>query len=149
MKKIFAFIAISMLGFVASSYANGNDGFVPAGVTTEFSQQFVQAKDVKWVTGNGFYKATFEDWGRTLFAYYSGDGDLIGVSTNLTPAGLPERLKTQITKSYANYWITDLFGFHNQDEHGFVITLENPDKVVVLKAAVNGGWAVYKTMVKS
>jgi hypothetical protein len=148
MKKIFFIIAVSMLGFVASSYANNNNGAVPAGVTMQFTQQFVQATEVKWETGKEFYKATFEDWGRTLFAYYSGDGDLLGVSTNLTPAGLPARLKEQIGKSYANYWITDLFGYHNQDEHGFVITLENSDRTVVLKAVGNGGWSVYQTTVK-
>jgi hypothetical protein len=148
MKKIFFTIAITMLGFVASSYANGNEGAVPAGVETQFSHQFVQATEVKWETSKDFFKATFEDWGRTLVAYYTATGDLLGVSTNLTPAGLPARLKDQIGKSYANYWITDLFGYHNQDERGVVITLENSDRTVVLKAVGNGGWSVYKTTVK-
>jgi hypothetical protein len=151
MKKTIITLAVSILGFAGSSFAAAPKltGPVPANVESEFTQAFATAIDVRWEAGKNFFKATFEDWGRTLFAFYADNGDLMGVATNLSATTLPERLRTSIRKSYAGYWITDLFGYHNADEKGLVITLENVDKVVVLKASGNEGWSVYKTTVKA
>jgi len=143
-------LAFTMLGLAGSTYAAAPklNIPVPVPVKAQFTQQFAQARDVRWEEGKDFFKATFEDWGRTLFAFYSGNGDLMGVATNLSASSLPERLQAQIKKSYTGYWITDLFGFHNQDEKGFVVTLESADRVVVLKAAGDESWSVYRTTVK-
>ncbi|HEV3412401.1 MAG TPA: hypothetical protein VG101_07980 [Puia sp.] len=150
MKKIMIVAAFTMFGLAGSAYATAlKSNPVPAPVEVQFSRQFAHAMDVRWEEGKNFFKATFEDWGRTLFAFYAGNGDLMGVATNLSSSTLPEKLQTQIKRSYSGYWITDLFGYHNQAEKGFVITLENADKVVVLKAVGDGGWNVYKTTVKS
>ncbi|HET6256030.1 MAG TPA: hypothetical protein VFE32_18280 [Puia sp.] len=149
MKKSIIAFAFMMLGFAASSYAAAPKVEVPVNVEARFSQQFSQAKDIRWEEGRNFFKATFEDWGRTLFAFYSDNGDLMGVATNLASTTLPARLREHVQKSYAGYWITDLFGYHTADEKGYVITLENADKVVVLQAIGDGGWSVYSTAVKS
>ena len=144
--------AIAILGLVGTGYAatSKSTTFVPVPVRIEaqFSEQFADARDVRWEEGKNFFKVTFEAWGRTLFAFYAFDGDLMGVATNLSSPTLPEKLQSQIKHSYAGYWITDLFAYHNMDEHGFVVTLENADKVVVLKAKADGGWSLYKTSVK-
>jgi hypothetical protein len=151
MKKTMITFAITMLGLTGSTYAATAKSVdaVPANVESEFSQEFTTAMDVRWEEGENFFKATFEDWGRTLFAFYADNGDLMGVATNLSTTTLPERLRAQVRKSYAGYWVSDLFGYHNADEKGFVITLENADKVVVLKAVGNESWSVYKTTVKA
>jgi hypothetical protein len=150
MKKTMIALAFTMLGLAGSAYAAAPvlNVPVPVPVEAQFSQQFAQARDVRWEEGKDFFKATFEDWGLTLFAFYAENGDLMGVASNLSASSLPERLQTQIRKSYTGYWITDLFGYHNQDEKAFVVTLESADKVVVLKAVGDGSWSVYKTTVK-
>jgi hypothetical protein len=151
MKKTIITFAILMLGCAGSSYAETlrSTDPVPANVESEFSQRFINAQDVRWEEGQHFFKATFEDWGRTLFAFYDDNGSLMGVATNLSTSTLPEQLRTRVRKSYAGYWITDLFGYHTADEKGFVITLENADKVIILKAVGDEGWSVYKTTVKA
>ena len=153
MKKTIIALAFSTLGLTGASYAattvsSARSYDVPVQVKEEFSEQFSTAMDVKWEEGKEFFKATFEDWGRTLFAFYAGNGDLMGVATNLSSSALPVKLQTQIKHSYAGYWITDLFGYHNADEKGYVATIENADKVVVLKSVGDGTWTVYKTTVK-
>ena len=155
-KTIFAlaFATLTTLGLTSTSYAATSAAAtrisdVPVQVKEEFSEQFSTALDVRWEEGSEFFKVTFEDWGRTLFAFYAGNGDLMGVATNLSSSALPVRLQMQIKHSYAGYWITDLFGYHNADEKGYVITMENADKVVVLKSVGDGSWSVYKTTVKN
>jgi hypothetical protein len=149
MKKTMIAFAFMMLGLIGSIYAAAPKPNIPVRVESQFSQQFAHATAVRWEEGKNFFKATFEAWGRTLFAFYTDNGDLMGVASNLSSPTLPERLQLQIKHSYSGFWITDLFGYHNQDERGFVVTLENADKVVVLKAVGDGGWNVYKTTVKS
>lgn len=150
MKKTMIAFAMMMLGLTAGSYATPkSSGPVPANVESEFSQQFTDAVAVKWEAGKNFFKATFEDWGRTLFAFYADNGDLMGVATNLPVTSLPDPLREEVKRSYSGYWITDLFGYRNADEKGYVITLENADTVVVLKAVGHGSWSVYKTTTKA
>jgi hypothetical protein len=149
MKKTIVAIAFSLLGLVGASFAAAPESTkIPALVEAQFSQQFGQALDVRWEEGKNFYKATFEDWGRTLFAFYADNGDLMGVAANVSSPTLPDRLRAQLKHSYSGYWITDLFGYHNRDERGFVVTLENADRTIVLKAVGDSGWSVYKTTVK-
>jgi hypothetical protein len=150
MKKTLIALAFTMLGLAGSTYAADPKSMpVPVRVEAQFSQQFAHAMDVRWEEGKNFFKATFENWGRTLFAFYAGNGDLMGVATNLSSSTLPEPLQTQIKQSYSGYWITDLFGYHNVNEKGFVVTLENADKIVVLKAVSDDRWSVYQTKLKS
>jgi hypothetical protein len=147
MKKIIVSLAFSMLVFTSSTFAG--TGGVPASVSSVFNEKFAQAKDVRWETGKGFYKAAFEMRGRTLFVFFADNGDIMGMAGNLSPVRLPESLRSEIKKNYSNYWITDLFKYRNADENGFVITLEGADKVIVLKALGDQGWQVYKTSVKN
>lgn len=146
MKKIIVSLALLMLVFTGSTFAG--IGGVPASVSGVFNEKFADAKDVRWETGKGFYKAAFEMGGRTLFAFFAANGDITGIAGNLSPVRLPEVLRSEIKKNYSNYWITDLFKYRNADEDGFVITLEGADKVIVLKALGDQGWQVYKTSAK-
>jgi hypothetical protein len=148
MKKFIVSIALSMLVFTGSIFAATGVNGVPESVNGVFNERFAQAKDVKWETGKGFYKAEFEMRGRTLFAYFADNGDLMGIAGNLSPVKLPEALRSELKSGYANYWITDLFKYRNTDEDGFVVTLEGADKVIVLKALGAQGWQVYKTIAK-
>jgi hypothetical protein len=145
MKKIIVSLALLILVFTGSTFA-GNG--VPSMVSGVFNEKFANAKDVKWETGKDFYKAAFEMRGRTLFVYFADNGDIMGIAGNLSPVRLPETLRSEIRKSYSNYWITDLFKYRNADEDGFVITLEGADKVIILKASGDQGWQVYKTISK-
>jgi hypothetical protein len=150
MKKTIIALAFATLGLTASTYAAApkSEAPIPVRIESQFSQHFANATNVRWEEGRNFFKATFEAWGQTLFAFFADNGDLMGVATNLSSTTLPERLQAEIKHSYSGYWITDLFGYHNADEKGFAVTLENANKVIVLKATGEGGWNVYKTTLK-
>jgi|SRR6185312_3606306 len=148
MKKATIVFGFAMFAVSGGAFAGSLGANVPPTVSSEFSQQFSKASHVQWEEGQDFYKATFEASGKTLFAFYTGTGDLMGVAANQPAAGLPQRLKDQLHRQYAGYWITDLFAYHNEDEGGLVITIENPDRIVVLKARGQSEWSLYRTTVK-
>jgi hypothetical protein len=143
MKKLTVLLAVSLLLFATSTYARTTDPTVPESINTELSRDFSQAKNVKWDIGNQFFKATFDFRGKVLFAFYTDNADLMGIATNLRSDWLPRNLSAKIKASYANYWITDLFKYKAGNEDGFVITLENSDKVVILKSVDAKEWHVY------
>jgi hypothetical protein len=148
MKKIIVSLALLLVLFAGRTYAGTTGPAIPPSVSTEFTDRFADAKDVIWEMGRNFYKATFDIHGKTMFAFYTGDGGLMGVAHNLAADKLPGDLRQELKDSYAGYWITDLFTYKNADERAFVITLESPDKTVVLKSNGPSGWTVYRATVK-
>jgi hypothetical protein len=148
MKKMIVLFALSLALVSARSYASTGPR-VPAPVSTEFNQYFAHAREVRWEAIADYFKATFAVRGRTLFAFFTDNGNLMGIAANVSSDNLPADLRAEIKKSYAGYWITDLFGYHNADENGFVVTLENADRTVVLKSVDHGGWSIYRTSFKN
>jgi hypothetical protein len=149
MKKTILSLAVALLGLAGSSYAATPKMDVPVTVEQQFTQQFADAMNVRWEKEKDFFKATFEDRGRTQSAFYYDKGGLIGVSSSISSAALPERLRTSIKDFWSGYWITDLVSFHNANRKGFAVTLENADRVVELSAVGHGEWMVYKTISKN
>ena len=149
MKKIIVSLAVAFAVFTGRTYAAAAGPSIPVSVTDEFTHHFAGASDVTWEIGKTFYKATFDMHGKTLFAFYAGNGSLMGVAHNLSPVNLPDGLRDEIKDSYAGYWITELFTYQNDTEKAFVITLESPEKIVVLKGGGQSAWTVYKTVPRS
>ncbi len=143
MKKLTVLITLSLFLLAGRTYAGTTDPTVPESINTEFSRDFAQAQAVKWEIADRFFKATFDFRGKVLFAFYADNADFMGVATNLLSDRLPRKLSAEIKKSYAGYWITDLFNYKTVNEDGFMITLESPEKVIILKSAGVQGWSVY------
>ena len=148
MKKIIVSLAIALAVFTGRTYAAGIDPSIPGSVTEEFSRHFGGAKDITWETGRDFYKATFDMHGRTLFAFYAINGNLMGVAHNLSPDGLPAALREELKNSWTGYWITGLVTYRKGSDKTYVMMLENPDRIVVLQATSQSRWTVDKTTEK-
>ena len=148
MKKLTVLLTLSLFLLAGRTYARTTDPTVPEAINTEFSRDFAQAKDVKWEIADRFFKATFDLRGQVLFAFYAANADFMGIAANLRSDKLPRNLSSEIKKSYADYWITDLFKYKTVDEDGFIITLESPEKVIILKSTGIQGWNVYHVTAK-
>ncbi len=149
MKKLSVMITLSLFLLVSRASAANEHTIVPASVSSEFSQEFTHVKNVAWAQTGNFYKATFRFKGRVCFAYYTANSEFIGIASNLLSDRLPQSLKAELKKKFSGYWITDLFRFSNNDESGFVITLENPDRVIILKSTDGQSWGYFQGSAKS
>lgn len=139
--KFLPIIAFSL--FISlSSFANGIDNNEK--IKTAFAEKFADAKEVSWNSTSSYIKASFRLNDQVMFAYYSTDGALLGVSRNLLSSSLPIRLQTEIRKLSANGWIAELFEYASDDENSYFATIENADQKVFLKSAVNNGWSVVR-----
>ena len=140
-KRILVWALLLMFG-ISSSFANNEEG-VSARVKASFRKEFANATDVKWENSKDFVKATFNLNDQVIFAFYGESGELMAVSRNITSTQLPISLLSDLKRAYSNFWVTDLFEIALNEETNYYVTIENADKVVVLKSG-GVGWTVYK-----
>jgi hypothetical protein len=141
-KKIVTLMAAFVL--VANViFANTGKNSVPESVAYAFSQSFSHAKVIHWDNFAGYYKATFMQRGKTMYAFYSDDAEFIGTAKNVLSDKLPDVLQTGVKNKFQGYWITDLANYQVAGKDGFLVTIENANEKIVLKTDYNQHWQVY------
>ena len=136
-------IAISTLGAFAG------EEVISSKVLDAFKTEFKTAKDVEWTAGDNYYKATFNYNDKYVFAYYSYEGELLGLARNISSDDLPLNLQMNLKKEFADYWISDLFEMAKKEDTSYYITLETADTRIILKATDGNTWNVYQKIKKS
>lgn len=68
---------------------------------------------------------------------------------NISSSALPTTLQSDIKSSYAGYWITELKSEGEGKHVKYLLTLENADQVVHLRAGKADNWEVVSTTVKA
>ena len=144
MKKMILTLAIAVTTF--SAFAGEEN--VNQKVLDAFKTEFITAKDVEWTVTKDYYKATFVYNERYVFAYYSENGELMGMTRYLSPLDLPMALQNSLKKNYEDYWVSDLFEAVKGDDTYYYVTLEDADTKVVLRSSGNG-WTSYSKTKKS
>ena len=144
MKKMIVSLAIA----VSTLNAFAGDVNVNQKVLDAFKTEFASAKEEEWTVGENYYKATFNYNGKYVFAFYSENGELIGLTRYLSPADLPLALQANLKKNYEGYWVSDLFEASKNDGTNYYITLENADSKTVLKSSGNN-WSVHNKIKKT
>ncbi|MDP9041260.1 MAG: hypothetical protein M3N30_04710 [Bacteroidota bacterium] len=147
-KKILILMAAFILIFFAG-YANKEGQKVPASVATEFTLDFSHASEVKWEITDTYYKASFIEHGQIMYAFYTSDGERMGIAYNILSDRLPASLLSELKVKYSDYWITDLIHLSIKNDSGFIVTLENGDQKIMLKADENKSWMFYSMSTKN
>jgi hypothetical protein len=144
MKKMLLTLAIAMI--TLNSFAGS--GTVNQKVLDAFKTEFSTASEVEWSAGAGYFKATFNYNGKYVFAFYSEEGELLGLTRYISPVDLPLILQNSLKKNYEGYWVSDLFEASRNDGTSYFITLENADTKIVLKSTGNS-WTSYNKIKKA
>lgn len=145
MKKIILTIAIAFSSF----FAFANETNVNTAVLNAFNSDFAAAKEVSWTSGTGFYKASFTYNEQHVTAFYSFEGQMLGMARNISSLDLPMNLQTSLKQKYGGRWITELFELSNEEGTTYYITLEQADSKIILKSENGSQWSVYKKSTKA
>jgi len=145
MKKMILTLAIAVSSFAVFAREEN----VSKKVLDEFKTEFTTAKEVEWTTGRDYYRASFKYNEKYVFAYYSLEGDLLGLTRYISPADLPISLQINLKKKSDGYWISDLFEVAKNGTTSYYLTLENADSKTVLKSSGGSDWEVFKSVKKS
>lgn len=140
------FIALTI---ISSFFAkNSNATNVSPDAIKHFENTFTNVKNVIWSVGTNLYKVQFSMNEQTVTAFYDEQGELMGVSRNITSLQLPLMLQTEIKNEYSKYWISDLFEMSKEEGTDYYITLEDADSKIVLKSLNNSSWKTYQKVRK-
>jgi len=139
MKKL---IIAAALFISFSAFANEKE--VSSRVLYAFQNEFTTATEVEWKASTDFYVASFSMNGQRVNAYYNTDGNLMGITRNITSAQLPVGLQNSMKKNYSTYWISNLFEVANNEGTSYYVTLENGSKKIVLQSSNGSDWSTYK-----
>ncbi|MCX6318168.1 MAG: hypothetical protein NTW29_12815 [Bacteroidetes bacterium] len=145
MKKMILTLAIA----VSTMSAFAGEVTVSAKVLRAFNTEFNSAKEVQWTTGANYFMASFVYNEKYVNAYYNEEGELVGLTRNITTASLPLTLQANLRKEYGNFWVSDLVEVTKSEGTSYLVTIENADTRLVLKS--NGGyeWYQYNKVKKS
>ena len=135
-------VVLSTVLLINAAFANKTEN-VSYKVENAFHQEFSQAKDVTWEKTDAFYRAAFKMNNEVMTAYFSTDGQFMGVVRNILSTQLPINLQTSLKKDYESYWITELFEYARPDSNGYFITIRNADQVVILQSTDGSSWSTY------
>ena len=141
MKKLFATLAL-IITLTTGAFA-GNENVKPE-VLDAFNNQFATAQDVAWEAENNYYKVTFSYNDEILFAFYTTEGECMGITRYIVSTELPQKLKDSLKKKYADYWIADLFKVVNEEGTSYYITLQNANNKIVLESANQSNWKPFR-----
>jgi hypothetical protein len=145
MKKIIITLAIAASSLVAFA----GDENVSKHALNAFNREFTAAQEVKWTVGSDYYKASFILNEQYISAFYNTQGELMGLTRNITSLNLPLKLQTKIRNDYAGYWISDLFELSDSEGTHYFITMEKAGVKILLKSSDNADWSVFKKTTKS
>ena len=147
MKKNIVIAAMLMLLGFTSALAAGPTR-VNDNVRHSFKKEFSKGEFIKMEAFSAYSKVTFKVNGEIMFAYYTGNGELLAVAKNILSDKLPVHLASSMKKHYSGFWISDLFEIRSNGEVSYYVTLENADYKVVLKSADSDRWEVYSNIHK-
>lgn len=140
MKQFILLIATALCSI--SAFATNPE--VDPRVLASFKTEFASAKEVTWSASEDFFKAEFIFNDQYVSAFYSKEGELIGLSRNISSVDLPLNLQAGLKKAYGEYWISNLIEVTRSNSTSYYITVEDADTELVLKASAGEGWNLYR-----
>ena len=141
MKKLTTILAGLFLLFSASAF-RPSDVNVSARIKSNFEKDFVSYSDVTWTKKEDLYVASFKTEDQKLVAAYNDNGDLLGVSREITLAKLPLGVSLALQSKYAGYNINDTVIELLAEGTTYFINAENEKYQVKLQADTAGNITV-------
>ncbi len=108
MKKKFLTATVAILMSFSTIFAKDIKP-VPALIVNELNREFKNVSNLEWKTTDKFYKASFTADGTSMEAFFSYEGDLIGVSRNIKLSQLPLSLARETKQLIGVNQPTQLF----------------------------------------
>lgn len=153
MKKIIMTVLIAMSSvsavFAGRTPAFGGEEKINARVLDAFNKEFRTAKEISWTVAENYYEATFVYNDEYISAYYNTDGELIGLTRNISLGYLPLTLQNDLMKNYKDYWVSGLFEVNKDSGTSYYITVEDADSKIVLRATDGISWSVHRKVKKA
>ena len=142
MKKLM--IATLLVAVIGTSAFAADIEKISYKVTSSFEARFTGAKNVHWSLQATFVKATFDLNDETIEAFYTIDGEQIGISRKVDLKKLPLNAISRIKKDYASYTAKEVIEFDRDGDRSFYVSLVDGDKTQILEVSLYGTVSIYR-----
>jgi hypothetical protein len=133
MKKKILTATVAFLMSFSAIFANDIKP-VPTLIVNELKREFKNVSNLEWKTTDNFYKASFTADGNSMEAFFSYDGELIGVSRNIKLAQLPLSLVKETKQLIGVNQPTQLFELLTDRGTEYLITFNTGKDVKTFKS---------------
>jgi hypothetical protein len=144
MKKFITLtLAIVFIGTTAFADTNNKASYSS---TTNFYAQHSDASDISWSSDGKFDKASYMENGVKSEAFYTTDGELVGISKNFAFDKLPKSaLQTITTKfTYPSFSLENCIAFENTDgDTTYFISMNGEKENLILEVSQYGAVSVF------
>lgn len=141
------FILLTVLSSFFAQAKNEPSEVAPAAIRS-FERTFSQAREVYWTISDNLYKVNFQVSGQYATAYYTGFGELVATTRNISPLQLPVVLLAAIKKDYTQQWISELVEVSDEQGTHYYVTLEDAGQKLTLKSNSTVSWSRFQKMDK-
>jgi len=155
MKKIFLTLAtVGILGTSAFAKIDGGKKAEPVSVSfsvqSEFDEEFSDATNVVWTVTPNCQKATFVEDGAKKTAFYSLQGEYLGVTENVAYTAISAKAQKEIAAKYNGYTVGDVIKLTTNDTNSgfdqtvYFVDLKNDANEVLLRVTPSAGVYFFK-----
>ena len=143
MKKTILLGALLFTIFCSYGFSDRKEKEINERVKASFHREFVDAEEVQWVDMESYIIVNFKVVNQVLSAYFNPEGELLGVTRNISSQQLPIGLLLVLRSKYASYWITGLLEMNDRESSFYFATVNNGCTEIILKSQGNSSWQVY------
>lgn len=119
------------------------------GSKRSFEKKFNGARGVSWKESNDLFFASFELNQRKLTAAYNADGELLGLSRNISISEVPLTVSESLKRNFGDYQILESVTEVLYDgQTSYYINAENATRSLQLKCYADGEIAITKRVKK-
>ena len=140
MKRLFAAMTLLAIVFTTSSFAAD---IKTTEVLATFHNTFKYAKNVNFIEVNNMLKITFTEDSKSYIAYYTANGDLMGLSRLLSVSDLPAPLQDQLKRKYRGYEISEVYTIEMEGRSQYYVAISNETHQLILNSP-GKKWMVFK-----
>lgn len=108
-----------------------------------FEEQFKEATNIKWTDRKDFAKVSFVLDNTSMIAFYSSEGDFLGVCRGITIDQLPVSERLALEHHFKGYRISELLEVGFPDMTAYYVRLENAGKSITLHSFGANGWSKF------
>ena len=141
MKKLTTILAGLCMMFSATAFAPSDVNVSPR-IKSSFEKDFASCSDVSWTRNEDMYLASFKTEDQKLVAAYNDNGDLLGVTREITLEKLPLAVTLALQSKYAGYNINNSVIELMAEGTTYFINAENAKHKVKLQADTAGNLTV-------
>ncbi|MEN9684299.1 MAG: hypothetical protein RLZZ28_85 [Bacteroidota bacterium] len=115
-----------------------------AKVKTNFEARFYGAQNVQWKLQEDFIKASFTYADQPVEAFFTTDGELIGLSRKMDYQKLPLNALQKIKTDYARYQVVEAIEFEREGDKNYYVSLKEGTSVKILEVSLYGSVSVFR-----